>query len=66
MMNVPTNVPCQKVLMPSRIRLFRITSISTAPTTAPKAVPMPPGEVGAADHDCRDDGQLDALPRGWS
>ena len=42
MMNVPTNVPCQNVLMPSRMRLLRMTSIRAAPTTAPKAVPAPP------------------------
>jgi hypothetical protein len=34
--------PCQKALMPSRIRLFRMISMSAAPTTAPKAVPTPP------------------------
>ena len=50
MMKVPTNVPCQNVLMPSRIRLLRMTSISAAPTTAPKAVPTPPDQVGASDH----------------
>ena len=44
-MKDPTNAPCQKVLMPSRIRLLRITSISRAPTTAPNAVPTPPARL---------------------
>ena len=41
----PMKVPCQKALMPSRPRLLRITSISAAPTSAPKAVPTPPARL---------------------
>ena len=31
--------------MPSMFRLLRIISIRTAPTTAPKAVPLPPARL---------------------
>ena len=41
-MKPPMKVPCQKALIPRSPRLLRITSISAAPTSAPKAVPMPP------------------------
>src|SRR5690606_23740634 len=42
MMKLPTKAPCQNVLIPSRIRLFRITSMRAAPTTDPNTVPAPP------------------------
>ena len=45
MMKAPTKVPCQNGLMPSSVRLLRIISMRTAPTTAPNAVPLPPARL---------------------
>ena len=41
-MQLPMKVPCQNVLIPSSVRLLRMTSMSAAPTTPPSAVPLPP------------------------
>ncbi len=58
-MKLPTKVPCQKVLMPSRIRLLRITSMRDRPDHGAHRRTDAAGEVGAADDAGRDHRQLE-------
>ncbi len=54
------NVPCQNAEIPSSPSELRMISSSEAPTSAPKAVPCPAGQIGAADHRRGDHLQLHA------
>lgn len=61
MMYVPTNVPCQNALMPSRMRLLRMTSMRGGADDGAEGGSGAARQVRAADHRRRDDGQLHAL-----